>query len=243
MFMKNNGIHHIKSPSYHPSSNGLAERAVQTLKESLRKLKEGSLETRLSRFLFKYRITPHSSTGVSPAEVIFGRRLRSHMDSIRPNIGATAQQKQDNWPRGQVKLRDFYVGDLVYEKNYASGPTWLPGRIKGKCGNVMFEVDLENGRCVRKHIDQLISRYEPVSSGSNDMESFEEPVTQRESQVAPETTSDAQETMEDVTFRDPPLPMEQDSSDSTEDSTDSTTSNTTVDDTTSVPNALRITSY
>ena len=178
---------------------------------------------------------------------MFGRRLRSPMDySIRPDIGATAQQKQDYWPRGQVKLRDFYVGDLVYEKNYASGPTWLPGRIKGKCGNVMFEVDLENGRCVRKHIDQLISRYEstePVSSGSNDMESFEEPVTQRESQVALETTSDAQETMEDATSRDPPLPMEQDSSDSTEDSTDSTTSNTTVDDTTSVPNALRSTSY
>ena len=47
-FMRKNGIRHVKSPPYHSSSNGLVERAVQTLKEGLKKLKEGSLETRLS---------------------------------------------------------------------------------------------------------------------------------------------------------------------------------------------------
>ena len=51
-FMLNNGIHHIRTAPYHSASNGLAERAVQTLKEELKKLTSGCLETELSHFLF-----------------------------------------------------------------------------------------------------------------------------------------------------------------------------------------------
>ena len=47
-FMRKNGIQHVKSPPYHSSSNGLVEKVVQMLKEGLKKLKEGSLETGLS---------------------------------------------------------------------------------------------------------------------------------------------------------------------------------------------------
>ena len=72
-FMTKNGIHHIRTVPYHPASNGLAERAVQTLKEGLKKLSSGDLETRLFRFLFQYRITPHTTTGQSPAQLLLGR--------------------------------------------------------------------------------------------------------------------------------------------------------------------------
>ena len=74
-FLTKNGIHHRKTTPYHPSSNGLAERAVQTFKDGMKRMSgEGSLETRVWRFLFKYRITPSSITGVSPAEVLMGRK-------------------------------------------------------------------------------------------------------------------------------------------------------------------------
>ena len=49
-FMNRNGIKHITSAPYHPASNGLAEKAVQTFKNGMRKLKEGSISTRVSRF-------------------------------------------------------------------------------------------------------------------------------------------------------------------------------------------------
>lgn len=71
-FVKHNGIRHVTLSPYHPSSNRLAERAVQTLKGGLKKLVCGSLETKLARFLFKYRLTSQTVTGVSPAEMMFG---------------------------------------------------------------------------------------------------------------------------------------------------------------------------
>ena len=64
-FTKNNRIKHVKSSPYHPSTNGLAERTVQTSKEGMRQQKTASIEIHIARFLFAYRNTPHSTTGVS----------------------------------------------------------------------------------------------------------------------------------------------------------------------------------
>ncbi|CDQ93009.1 unnamed protein product [Oncorhynchus mykiss] len=93
-FMKQNGIQHVTSAPFHPSSNGLAERAVQTLKEGMRKIQGPSIETKVSRFLFSYRITPQATTGLSPAEMLMSGRLRSTLDLIRPNLKMKIQQKQ-----------------------------------------------------------------------------------------------------------------------------------------------------
>ena len=62
-FLVKNGICHIKTASYYLVSNRLAEKAVQTLKEGLKKLTSGCLETKLSHFLFQYRVNPHTTTG------------------------------------------------------------------------------------------------------------------------------------------------------------------------------------
>ena len=96
LFLKKNGIAHVTSAPYHPSSNGLAERAVQIFKQGLKKLKEGTLAEKIARFLFQYRITPQSTTGVSPAELLMGRRLRSRLDLIRPNSAALVEAKQQH---------------------------------------------------------------------------------------------------------------------------------------------------
>ena len=88
-FLKANGIRHIRSSPYHPATNGLAERAVQSFKEHLKRFRDGSLAEKLAKFLAWYRLTPHSTTGVPPAELLFGRRPRSKLDLLKPNLSET----------------------------------------------------------------------------------------------------------------------------------------------------------
>ena len=78
----------MKSAPYHPASNGLAERAVQTFKEAMKQADpQEALSTCVSRFLFKYSLTPHSTTGISPAELLLGHRPRSHFDfMVQPSL-------------------------------------------------------------------------------------------------------------------------------------------------------------
>ena len=74
---------------------GLAERAVQTVKEGLKRMKGDTLSTRLSRFLFEYRLTPQTTTAHAPAEMLMGRRPKSKLDLLRPDIKATVMRKDN----------------------------------------------------------------------------------------------------------------------------------------------------
>ncbi|XP_062518967.1 uncharacterized protein K02A2.6-like [Corticium candelabrum] len=89
-FVKSNGINHIKTATYHPSSNGLAERAVQVLKKGLSLTKQGTLTYRLTQVLFSYQITPHSTTGISPVELM---QITVTFRFVTPQLGANGTQK------------------------------------------------------------------------------------------------------------------------------------------------------
>ena len=101
--MNHNGIHHIRMTPYHPASNGQVERAVQIFKKGIKRHTTGSLETRINRFLFHYRSTPHSTTGVIPAELLICRRLRTHLDLMHPNMVSNMGKKQEKQTQNRNK--------------------------------------------------------------------------------------------------------------------------------------------
>ena len=166
-FTSKNGIRHIKTAPYHPASNGLAERAVQTFKVGLKKLTEGSVETKLARFLFQYRLTPHSTTGKSPAELLMGRQLRAHLDQLIPNLQAQIQQKQERQKDchdQNSKIQKFEIGDPVFIRNFTRGPTWLPGTVLQMQGPCTFKVELNDGCVWRCHINHICYRSVDITS-------------------------------------------------------------------------------
>ena len=84
--MASNGVSHVKVAPYYPSSNGLVERAVQIFKRNMGRQTTGTLTTKLARFLFNYRTTPHSTTTTSPVQLLMGRKLKTRLDLLHPDL-------------------------------------------------------------------------------------------------------------------------------------------------------------
>ena len=157
-FLAHNGIQHILVSPYHPSSNGLAEKSVQTFKQAMVKNNVGSIQERICKFLTKYRSLPHSTTGLSPSELLFGRKMRTHLDLIHPNLQSRVskrQQNQKNVHDRHSSEREISVGDHVFVQNFSGrGEKWLSGLVIEKTGPYSFKIKTHSG-IIRRHIDQL----------------------------------------------------------------------------------------
>ncbi len=114
-FLTNNGIKHISSAPYHPATNGLAERAVQIVKKGLKKVTAGTTEERLAEVLMAYRATPQSTTGVTLAELLQSRRLRTRLDMLTPSLTRQVEQRQSQQKHAHDSNRSrvFRKGESV----------------------------------------------------------------------------------------------------------------------------------
>lgn len=189
-FLLANGVKQITSAPYNPATNGLAERAVQTVKRGLKKDRDGSLEARLARILMIYRLTPHSTTGVSPAELLLGRQPRSRLDLLKPNTAnrvEASQSRQKKSHDATARMRTLKVGDKVYSKNFGQGQKWTPGVIAEVTGPVSFLVKLAAGQLVRRHQDHLRIRYNLEIEEPPDKEEGGEIATQEEEPTVEKT--------------------------------------------------------
>ena len=116
-------------------------------------MEEGNLQLKLSRVLLNYRITPQSTTGKSPAELLMNRQLRSCLNLLQPSLTQRVEKKQayqkSNHDK-QAQERSFEEGEEVYVKNYGQyGQRWLEGHVVALRGPVSALVELTDGLRVR----------------------------------------------------------------------------------------------
>lgn len=79
-------IRRIRTSPYHPQTDGLVERFNGTLKAMLKKFSNGrqsDWDEYLPYLLFAYREVPQESTGFSPFELLYGRKVRGPLDVLR----------------------------------------------------------------------------------------------------------------------------------------------------------------
>ncbi|CAI2737936.1 unnamed protein product, partial [Dicrocoelium dendriticum] len=134
-FCKYCAVHHIRSPPFHPQSNGQAEKFVNTFNRSHQKSKgKGRIEEVIDRFLFLYRLTPNPQApdGVSPAQAMINRKLHVPFDAIRPRSEPSVDERNRRMEqyfnrRHGAKERSFELGQTVLVRNYREGHAkWTP---------------------------------------------------------------------------------------------------------------------
>nr|XP_049464909.1 uncharacterized protein K02A2.6-like [Anopheles coluzzii] len=156
-FCLKNGVHHMRTAPFHPQSNGQAERFVDSFKRALRKIRIGgmALQEAIDIFLQTYRTTPNPQVeqNKSPAELMFGRHIRTCFELLRPPPRLENQATYNS-------TRLFKQSDLVFIKEYSRNNwKWIPAVIVRKIGHVMYLVQTNDRRTRRCHMNQIRQRF------------------------------------------------------------------------------------
>lgn len=149
-FCKDNAIQLNLSIPYWPQANGEVERQNRSI---LKRLKIAAVEQRnwkgsLQEFLLMYRSTPHSVTGQSPSQLMFGWSLRDKLPQIaQKGMGRSNEELRDKDQFSKEKGREYAdkrrraadsgisVGDTVLAKLM-----FKESKLTPTFGNQEFEV-------------------------------------------------------------------------------------------------------
>ncbi|CAC5387482.1 unnamed protein product [Mytilus coruscus] len=99
-YLSENGVKHNRSTPYWPQANGEVERQNRTLLKAFRTANAENRDWRkeIPKFLLANRSTPHSTTGKSPAELLFNRKIRTKLPEI------DAENRKDD---ADTRRKDF----------------------------------------------------------------------------------------------------------------------------------------
>ena len=88
-----------------------------------------------------------------------GRRLRTALDCIKPDLDRRVEKEQERQNKSHdqhSKCRAFNIGDMVYARNYRPGPKSVPAEVIEVTGPVSYKVKLLQDQMIwRRHQDQL----------------------------------------------------------------------------------------
>ena len=105
-YLETIGAEHTKVTPRWPQANGEVERQNRSL---LKRMKIAQAEGKdwkeeILSYLVAYRANPHPSTGKSPAELLFGRKIRTKMPQLTPEIDDLEVRDHDAEKKGLSRL-------------------------------------------------------------------------------------------------------------------------------------------
>ncbi len=112
MFCQENGIHHIKTTPKWAQANGEVERQNASLMKRVQIAQaEGQdWKRELRKYVTVYRSIQHSTTGKSPAELLFQRKIRGKLPDIATPHSDLEARDRDAEQKGKAKIyADIYA--------------------------------------------------------------------------------------------------------------------------------------
>lgn len=128
-FLEQNGITHVKSSLYYPRANGEVERFNRVLKSCIQNaMIEGkrSLKEKILELLMAYRSTPHQTTGLSPSELLHGRKMRTKLD-VQGRMPVQMEKNKLKVVKEKVKQKQTKSEVYTDEKRKARTPRFCVG--------------------------------------------------------------------------------------------------------------------
>ena len=115
------GFHHRKITPRWPEANGEAERFMRTLNKAVQtaQVGKGSWKQEIWKFLRHYRATPHSTTGLSPCELLNGRKLRTEIPVITKKKKTAQFEKKVIVAERRDERLKTYMKEMADERNNA----------------------------------------------------------------------------------------------------------------------------
>uniref|UniRef100_A0A8C6MIL3 Integrase catalytic domain-containing protein n=1 Tax=Nothobranchius furzeri TaxID=105023 RepID=A0A8C6MIL3_NOTFU len=168
---------HITSSPLFPQSNGKAEKRVQIVKHLLRKAKDSHADPHLA--LLNYRASPLEH-GVSPAELLMGRRLRTTLPfrdahGVPQDLGFQRRSLQlrqkRNYDKSTRSLEPLVQNDTVRVGD--SGRWSRRAAVLGTVGPRSYVVRTEDGQTLRRNRRDLLKTQETLQG----RDSISEPVS------------------------------------------------------------------
>ena len=164
-FAKHMGFSHRRSTPLHPMGNSLVKRFMSPLQKAIKtSVASGqNNKTELHKLQLNYRTTPHPATGKSPAEIMFGRKLKTKLLKFSVRLDDSyvrnrdKQMKMKNKKYADIKRKSkpcrLKYGDYVLVKR--TGHNKLETAFHPKPAQV---IKRKGSMIIAKHMDKTVTR-------------------------------------------------------------------------------------
>eukprot|EP00731_Ephydatia_muelleri_P028828 Em0020g472a len=189
-FAASYGFQHTTSSPYYPRGNGLAERTVKTIKALLQQADDPQLA------LLNYRATPLPWCGLSPAELLFGRRIRttipqitswlipewSHLKAFYKSDELAKRTQKDNYDKRHGARAQSELNNET-EVWVRTGDKQTRGRIVATADTPRSYIVSTSGGIVRRNRQHLITVPGTQQDGHSEDKSNETLLTEEENSM------------------------------------------------------------